>query len=897
MQVRFVALLALLALVLPAAAASLSAEQTHHCRWCATQFAPAAVDSPAYRKYAPDRRVDLLHLALDVTPDFKARTVAGTATLTFKPIATPLEELRLDAVELRVASVTSSEKLASHEVTDREIVLHFAPPIPVGKEARVTVKYSAEPRKGLYFRTPEMGYAETHLWTQGEPGEARHWFPSIDHPVEKFTSEVTCRVPAGMVALSNGRQVSAQSGAGGLVAFHWVQEKPHVTYLITLVAGQLKKIEDKHRDIPLEFWTTPSDHAAAPNSFRNTKHMMQFFEREIGVNYPWAKYGQVAVHDYHWGGMENTSLTTLNFRTLFTPETENLFSSDSLVAHELAHQWFGDLVTCKDWSHIWLNEGFATYYDWMWQGDFGGTNETLYALYSAAKGILANQNETRGIVWRKFGDPEEMFNYLAYPKGAWVLHMLRCQLGADLYRKCVRTYLDRHGYGSVETADLRKVIEELSGRSYERFFEQWVHGIGAPTLDVTYAWDEKAKLARVSVRQTQKISDEAHLFQFPLTLRFKSKSGVTDHTVQIRDKEEDFHLPLKAAPDVVRVDPGLTLLARINFKPATPMLFAQLADKGDFTGQLHALDNLAGRSDGETIAKLKAALNSDSHYAIRTRAADLLKQARTDESLAALIASAGGLQPPSAVSGPKGATTAKNTTDGGFKPPALANDARVRNAIVAALGGFYHDDAFAALKQTLATEKNPGIQAAALRALGPYAKPEARDLLVKFLNAPSYRDRLAEAAIAGMKAQDDPAFIAPLLAALQSRESTLMSTVFSAGLDALASLARNEAKKDAVRDFLTARVNSPKERVRLAALTALGTLEDPRAIAAVETFTALAADRPEKAAADKALVQLRTARKPGEDLKGLRTEVLDLQKSNRELKKDLETLKKKLEAK
>ncbi len=868
MQVRFLALLALFMVVAPARAASLSAEQqTHLCRWCSAQFAPAPVDSPAYRKYAPDRRVDILHLALDVTPDFKARTLVGTATVTFKPIATPLEELRLDAVDLRIASVTSSEKLLGHQVTDREIVFTFAPPIPVGKEARVVVKYSAEPRKGLYFRTPEMGYPETHLWTQGEPSEARHWFPSFDHPVEKFTSEVTCHVPAGMVALSNGRQVSAQPSAGGLTAFHWVQEKPHVTYLITLVAGQLKKIEDKHRDIPLEFWTTPRDLAAAPNSYRHTKHMMEFFEREIGVNYPWAKYGQAAVHDYHWGGMENTSLTTLNYRTLFTAETENLFSSDSLVAHELAHQWFGDFVTCKDWSQIWLNEGFATYYDWLWQGDFGGTNETLYALHSAAKGILANQNETRGIVWRKFGEPEEMFNYLAYPKGAWVLHMLRCQLGADLYRRCVRTYLDRHAFGSVTTEDLKKVIEELSGRSFDRFFDQWVHGLGAPTLDVTYAWDEKAKLARVSVKQSQKISDEAHLFQFPLTLRFKSKSGTTDHTVQVRDKEEDFYLPLKAAPDVVRVDPGLTLLARINFKPATPMLLAQLADKTDFLGQLHALDNLAGRSDSETVAKLKAALNSDSHYAIRTRAADLLKQARTDESMIALLAST------------------------------KQADARIRSSVVSALGGFYHDDAFAALKQTLATEKNPGIQATALRALGPYAKPEVRDLLVKFLNTPSYRDRLTEAAIAGMKAQDDPAFIAPLLAALQSREATLPSTVFSAGLDALATLARNEPKKDSIRDFLTARVNSPKERVRLAAITALGTLEDPRALAALETFTALAADRPEKAAADKALAQLRTARKPGDDLKGLRTEVLDLQKSNRELKKDLETLKKKLEAK
>ncbi|MFA6544717.1 MAG: M1 family aminopeptidase [Limisphaerales bacterium] len=868
MQLRPVAFLALLTLAVPAFADALSTEQqVHLCRWCSAQFAPAPVDSPAYRKYAPDRRVDIFHLALDVTPDFKARTIAGTATLTFKPIATPLEELRLDAVELRVASLTSSEKLRGHQVTDSQIVFTFATPVPVGKEARVTVKYSAEPRKGLYFRTPEMGYAETHLWTQGEPGEARHWFPSFDHPVAKFTSEVTCHVPAGMVALSNGRQVSAQPGAAGLTAFHWTQEKPHVNYLITLVAGQLKKIEDKHRDIPLEFWTTPGDLAAAPNSFRHTRNIMQFFEREIGVNYPWAKYGQVAVHDYHWGGMENTSLTTLNHRTLFTAETENLFTSDSLVAHEMAHQWFGDLVTCKDWSHVWLNEGFATYYDWLWQGDHGGTNETLYALHGAAKGILANTNETRGMVWRKFGEPEEMFNYLAYPKGAWVLHMLRCQLGADLYRRCIRTYLDRHAYGSVTTEDLKKAIEEQSGRSFDRFFDQWVHGIGAPTLDVTYAWDEKARLARVSVKQSQKISDDAHLFQFPLTLRFKSKSGTADHTVQVREKEEDFYVPLKAAPEVVRVDPGLTLLARINFKPSTPMLHAQLADKTDLVGQLHALDRLAGRSDGETITKLKAALAGDSHYSVRSRAADLLKQARTDEALAALLAST------------------------------RQSDARVRSAVISALGGFYHDDAFAALKQTLASEKNPGIQATALRELGPYAKPEVRDLLVKFLNTPSYRDRLAEAAIAGMRAQDDPAFVAPLLAALQSREPTQPSTVFSAGLDALASLARNEAKKDSVREFLAARVNSPKERVRLAAITALGTLDDPRAIAVLETFTPLAADRPEKAAADRAVEKLRTARKPGDDLKGLRTEVLDLQKSNRELKKDLEALRKKIEAK
>ncbi len=863
MYPRRIVLFVLLSFTFPAHAASWLEEQSLHCRWCATQYAPTPVDAVNYRKYAPDRRVDILHLALDVTPDFKRRTVAGTATLTFKPIATPLEELRLDAVELRVESVTSSESLLGHQITDSQIVFTFASPIPVGKEARVTVVYSAEPVKGLYFRTPEMGYAESHLWSQGEPSEARHWFPSFDHPIEKFTSEVTCRVPTGMVALSNGRQVSARPGAGGLTAFHWVQEKPHANYLITLVAGQLQKIEDKHRDIPLEFWTTPSDFAQAPASFRHTKHMMAFFEREIGVNYPWAKYGQACIQDFHWGGMENTSLTTLNYNTLFTAETENLHDSDSLVAHELAHQWFGDLVTCKDWSQVWLNEGFATYYDWLWQGDHGGGNETLNELYGAAKGILANTNETRGIVWRKFSDPDEMFNYLAYPKGAWVLHMLRSQLGVDLYRQCIRTYLERNAYGSVTTEDLKKVIEELSGRSFDRFFDQWVYGIGAPTLDVTYAWDAKTKLAHVTVKQTQKISDEAHLFQFPLTLRFKSKTGVTDHAVKISEKEEDFYVALPAAPEIVRIDPGLTVLARINFKPPTPMLHAQLADNSDFVGQLHALDQIDGRSDGATVAKLKAALGGEAHVEVRTRAAGLLRKARTDEALAALLASQ------------------------------VQADARVRSAVIGALGGFYHDDAYAALVRTLATEKNPGIQATALRALGPYAKPEIRDLLVKFLHTASFRDRLAVAAIGAMKAQDDPSYAAPILTALQQQEATFSSSAFSTGLEAIAALSRHEPKKDTVREFLTARVNSPRERVRRAAITALGTLEDPRAIATLQTFTALAADRPEKVAADKAIALLRTARKPADDLKGLRTEVLELQKSNRELKKDIETLKKK----
>src|SRR5262245_11109990 len=380
----------------------------------AQAWAAASIDSPEFLKYAPSREIQILHLTLDVTPDFKARAVSGSATLRFKPIARPFAELKLDGVDLAVRSVTSTEKLLGWQATAQQVVVTFADPIPPERAVSVTVDYSASPRKGLYFRTHELGYEKTdaHLWTQGEPIEARHWFPSVDAPNAKFTSEVICRVVEGMTVLSNGRKVSeGKEGTNGLVAVRWVQDKPHANYLIALCAGYFKKVEDKYRDIPLAFYTPPSEIEQAASSFEGTKEMMAFFEKEIGVPYPWAKYDQVCVDDFHWGGMENTTLTVLNDRTLFTAETENLRDSIGLVAHELAHQWFGDLVTCKDWSQIWLNEGFATYYEALYQRHKFGEDTFRFEMYQNASGVLNQANDTNAIVRRDFGHPDEQFGF------------------------------------------------------------------------------------------------------------------------------------------------------------------------------------------------------------------------------------------------------------------------------------------------------------------------------------------------------------------------------------------------------------------------------------------------------------------------------------------------------
>ncbi len=831
--------------------------------------APPSPDSPEYRKYAPDRTVQILHLAVDVTPDFQQHTIQAKAVLRFKPIAKPTQEIRLDAIDLDVSSLTATAEVQCWQLTDEGIIVTFARPIDPEREVLVTVVYSAEPTSGLYFRTPDMGYkpGDSHLFSQGEEIEARHWYPCLDSPNQMFTSEVTCRVPEGMTVISNGRLVSQRlDPATGLTAFHWKQDKPHANYLISLVAGYFKKLEDTCHGVPLAFFTPPSEIAQAASSFRDTKDMVAFFEEDIGVPYPWDKYYQVCVNDFVAGGMENTSATTLTDGTLFTDATENIRSSEGLVAHELAHQWFGDLVTCKDWSHTWLNESFATYYETLYAGHKHGRDALLYELYGRARQITGISDDRKPIVRRTYDSPGEMFGYLSYPKGSWVLHMLRAQLGEDLFRRCIKAYLERHKFGNVVTEDLRSVLEELSGRSFDQFFDQWLYHGRFPELEIGYSWDEVSKLARVSIAQKQQIDADVLLFNFPLTVRFKGGFGTLDRTVQVAKRQEDFYFALPSPPDLVRVDPEYTLLAKINFHVPQPMLALQLADRSDTIGRLLAVEQLGARKDKESIGKLRQALNEDPFYGVRIEASRALRSMHTDDSLGALLASTS--QP----------------------------DARVRLEVTEDIGGFYGEQSFDYACRLLERENNPAIQAAAICGIGGYAKPSIHQAILKFLNSQSYRNELADAAISACELQDDSAYLAPVLQTLTNRGPEFTSHGFAKGLRTAAYLARNETDKKAVREFLAARLDDKRIVVRLAAIEALGTLRDPKAIASLQKFATASRSSPQRATADRALSELRSVRKPADDFKNLRQEVLDLQQQNRDLRKDLDDLRKKFEA-
>lgn len=847
----------------------------HVCRYCQIPAGAAAVGVGP--KYAPARVVDVLNLRIDVTPDFAEKTIVGETRITFAPLAEPRREVQLDAVDLRIEEVTATRPLESHHVTDEHLTLLFAEPIPLGEEVTVTVRYTAEPKKGLYFRTADMGYpeGEDHIWTQGETHEARHWFPCFDYPNERSSTEVVCRVPRDMTVLSNGKKLSESvDQKTGLKAVHWRQQKPHANYLVCLVAGYLHELKDESNGVDLGFYSQPGYAEVAANSFQDTAAILAFYEEETGVAYPWDKYDQVTIRDFYWGGMENTTLTTLTHQTLYDDTAETLKSSRNLDAHELAHQWFGDYVTCKDWSHLWLNEGFATYYTHLYDGHKLGRDHLLYGLYrDAEQKVLPNTNKnTRPIVFRDYKDPWDQFDWRAYPKGGWVLHMLRSRLGVDLYRAGVKRYLEEQALSDVVTDDLRQAFEEVSGRPLDAFFDQWVYHGGAPRLTVSHRWLAAEKLLKVTVSQAEPKKGETLLFTFPVTVRSHVGDQTIDKEFQVDSLQHDFYVQLPAQPDVVRFDPHYTLLAEVAYSKPQKMLEAQLRLEEDVIGRLRAAEALGKKDNKQATKALAEALESDPFYGVRLAAADALKKQATDTALNALIATR------------------------------EQDDARSREAIARALGDFYDPKARDALLDTARNDPNPGVRGAALRGLAKYPTKEAAETLAAALESDTFNNDLAVAAIRATGRRRDPALREPLLAALEDRRFDLPGQEYRPGpsrdplLNALARVWRDAEDKSPARELLAERLTDPSEAVRLGAIEALGLLGDSRAAAVLEDLSGQGGKAADKA--KKALTELeKEPTSTPEAVTKLQEQLRDLSAAQKKLQSKLDELAAKGDAK
>lgn len=830
---------------------------------------PALHPKPG-RKYARDRLVDLIHLKLDVVPDFAKRTITATAEWRFKPIARPLTKLTLDAVGLHIDSImTVGSKVASFQSTEEELVINFDSPVPAGSAVTVIIAYHVQPEVGLYFRTPEMGYkaGDTQVWSQGEAEEHRYWFPCYDYPNERFTSEVLCHVPEAMEVISNGHIVETTHDANGLKVVHWLQDKPHVNYLVALAAGYFHKIEDSVGKLPLAVFVPPSEKDQATNAFLDTKKIIKFYEKEIGTPFPWDKYHQVYCLDFVAGGMENTSCTFQAADLLYRSETEQIDSLRWLDAHETAHQWFGDLLTSRDWSHVWLNEGFASYYTILYEEEAVGRDAMLHQLRQEADRVF-QATDTRPVVWRDYADAADQFDYRVYPKGAWVLHMIRSRLGPDLYRRCIKTYVERFRDSVVRTEDFQKVLEEVTGLSWDQFFDQWLYHGGQPELQAEYSWDAGAKLAKVSIRQTQKVGEQVPLFRLDVPVRFIVDGKPHDTTITVSQAVEDYHFALPKAPELVRFDPDYTVLAKWHFNPPGDMVKKQL--KSDHIGRVLAVQALASREDHESIAQLQEVLKGDSFFGVRSEAALALRKIGNPEARGALVQS---LNQP---------------------------DARVRKAVVNALAAFPDAEAQEALWKLAQTEKNPEILAAIIATWGarPGNKAVTAALLAQLASS-SYRERLALAALSALRAQNDSSAVPAVLEWLQKGREHSPSRGLGTAMEDLAFLARQGADKSPVRSFLAEHLNDPRIKVRASAAKALGILRDPAAIGLLEPLARV--NKPFEdgvaSAARKALQTLQASQDPQVVLTNLWQELQELRKEQEKLAKQLQDLKLKADAK
>ncbi|MDQ2986881.1 MAG: M1 family metallopeptidase [Armatimonadota bacterium] len=533
---------------------------------CLVLSAHALAQSPfeppqAKIQFAPDRQFDLQHVKVSLSVDYPNRSISGYSENTIAPFSDGLATLDFHCGEaLRVATCSVDGRPATF--TRSGNMVKIVPPARTvrGKSQVVRIVYSGTKRgsagrlmsdAGWHFIEPNGREANREgFWTQGETEENRHWAPTWDYPNDTATSETVVTVPGTWTVIGNGSLQSARTNSDGTKTFHWKMTQPHVTYLISLVGGPLDLKKDVWSGVELIYAVPKGMGDKIDASFSVTPKMLAHFSDIFGVKYPWSKYAQSCMYDFG-GGMENVSATTLGIQGL----GGNL---EGLIAHELGHQWFGDLVTCKSWGDIWLNEGFATYCGALWEEKARGKAAYQAAVEGNFAGYAGEKN-LRALSTQMYSHGDAMFDGQSYGKGAVILHMLRRHVGDQAFFAGIKLYLTRFRHMPVETDDFRQCVSETSGLDLESWFDQWVFKRGH--LEIETAWSHANGKVEVKVRQTQDTSKGTPYYTFDTVVEFKNGTSVTRKPIRISGKETtaSFDMPMK--PDSVVVDPDHDILA------------------------------------------------------------------------------------------------------------------------------------------------------------------------------------------------------------------------------------------------------------------------------------------------------------------------------------------------
>ncbi len=599
---------------------------------------------------AATQTIDILDINLDLKFDWTKEHVLGTAVVTAKPWFYELDVVELDAKNFDIHDVLMGNKSLKYEYDNSKLKVQLPKTYTRTEEFALTILYTAKPSdrtniggssaitsdKGLFFINADGSDKDKpqQIWTQGETEHNSRWFPTVDKPNERCTQEIKLTVQNRFKTLSNGKRLASKDNGDGTRTDHYKMSKPHAPYLFMVAVGEFSVIEDKWKNIPLEYYVEKPYEGYAEKIFPYTPEMLTFFSNKLGYEYPWDKYSQIVVRDYVSGAMENTSAVIFGeFMQLEEGDLVDELYNEKIVAHEMMHHWFGDLVTCESWANLTLNEGFANYSEYLWLENKHGREEADAHREEEVDGYLYQAStNAHELIYYGYDKDEDMFDAHSYNKGGLVLHMLRDYVGDDAFFAACQKYLQDNEYTQVEVDELRMAFEDVTGMDLNWFFNQWYLAAGHPQLVVEKIYDADAKEVVLKIAQTQNPDKMPAIFQLPVTIGVHIGTEASQHEIMINKREQEFRFPATVEPSWVDFDVNKVLLAELEYEQDIPELLFQLENGKKFQTRKSALSVLAA-TEQDNIDKAFQLAIKDSFHGLRSFALNMVEPTLANEDL------------------------------------------------------------------------------------------------------------------------------------------------------------------------------------------------------------------------------------------------------------------------
>lgn len=559
---------------------------------------------------------DLIHTKLELSFDWEKEAVKGIATLQFRPVFYPTNTLTLDAkgFDIHAIRMKNQAKSLAYEYDDRQLIIQLDKMYTAMDNYEIRIEYTAFPARlpvggseaitsdqGLFFINADGSDSEKpqQIWTQGETEYNSRWFPTVDKPNERCTQEIYLTVQDRFKTLSNGLLINSKPASNGMRTDYWKMDLPHAPYLFMLAIGEFAVVEEKWNNIPVSYYVEPAYKNDAKAIFAHTPEMLSFFSEITGYPYPWPKYSQVVVRDYVSGAMENTSAVI--YGDFVQKSTKELIDNhnDRIVAHEMFHHWFGDLVTCESWANLTMNEGFANYSEYLWLEHKYGKYEADHALRGDVNGYLdaTGMGGMHPLIHFAHEDKEDMFDAHSYNKGGAVLHMLRNEIGDKAFFAGLKKYLEDNKFTAVEVHDLRLAMEAVTGRDLNWFFNQWYLSEGHPEVSITHDYNATTKQYNLTIEQTQDPDRHLAVFQMPLAVDiYIGKRMPIRENILMNQRKQTFSFDVTEAPQLVNVDADKGMLWVKDDKRTPESFVFQYYNGKNYRDKFEALDYIVEKN-------------------------------------------------------------------------------------------------------------------------------------------------------------------------------------------------------------------------------------------------------------------------------------------------------------